>query len=286
MNQSISFLFGCLLLVSCQDTSTDSSASSEPAPEKQSATALIERPDFQAILDSALVEGSILIYDPTTNQSYSNDFDWANTGFLPASTYKIVNSLIALETGVVEDDQTMFYWDGTPRRMKSWEADLTLREAFLRSCVPCYQQIARSIGHERMNQHLAQFGYGNMDVGPENIDLFWLEGDSRISQKEQVDFLEKLHNEELGVKETSYSIMKKLMWLDDTESSTLYGKTGWSIRDGFNNGWFVGYVEQQGNPVYFATNVVPGEAFNMDEFGRVRLEVTKSALSKLGVWEN
>jgi len=286
MNQSISFLFGCLLLVSCQDTSTDSSASSEPAPEKQSATALIERPDFQAILDSALVEGSILIYDPTTNQSYSNDFDWTNTGFLPASTYKIVNSLIALETGVVEDDQTMFYWDGTPRRMKSWEADLTLREAFLRSCVPCYQQIARSIGHERMNQHLAQFGYGNMDVGPENIDLFWLEGDSRISQKEQVDFLEKLHNEELGVKETSYSIMKKLMWLDDTESSTLYGKTGWSIRDGFNNGWFVGYVEQQGNPVYFATNVVPGEAFNMDEFGRVRLEVTKSALSKLGVWEN
>lgn len=287
MKQILSFLVCSLLLVSCEDsTSTTSTSSADHISEQPSAIAQIKRQDFQSILDSAKVEGSILVYDPSTHQSYSNDFDWASTGYLPASTFKIVNSLIALKTGVVENEETMFYWDGTPRRMKSWEADLTLRQAFLRSCVPCYQQIARSIGHERMNQYLTQFGYGKMDVGPENIDLFWLEGESRISQQGQIDFLQKLYEKNLGVSDSSYVIMKKLMWLDETETESLYGKTGWSIRDGFNNGWFVGYIEHEQKPYYFATNVVPGEAFNMDDFAKIRLEVSKAALTLLGIWKD
>lgn len=286
MKQTLLPFFCCLLIVSCQESSSDSSAYTDQASDMLHATAQISRPDFQAILDSANVEGSILIYDPASHKAYSNDFDWANTGFLPASTYKIVNSLIALETGVVENEETMFYWDGTPRRIKSWEADLSLRQAFLRSCVPCYQQIARAVGHERMNQYLTQFKYGNMDVGPENIDLFWLEGDSRISQQGQIDFLQNLYEEKLDVAESSYAIMKKLMWLDETETETLYGKTGWSIRDGFNNGWFVGYIEKEGTPYYVATNVIPGEAFDMDDFASIRIKVSKSALSFLGLWQN
>lgn len=42
--------------------------------------------DFDKILDSFQVNGSILIYDNDKNTFYSNDFDWAKNGKLPAST--------------------------------------------------------------------------------------------------------------------------------------------------------------------------------------------------------
>ena len=77
----------------------------------------VVRPDFQQILDSANVVGSILVYDLQTDTAYSNDFSRCEIGFLPASTFKIPNSIIALETGVVENDSTLFKWDGEKRRL-------------------------------------------------------------------------------------------------------------------------------------------------------------------------
>ena len=85
---------------------------------------------------------------------YSNDFKWANAGRLPASTFKIPNSIIALETGVVENDSTLFEWDGIERSIKNWNQDLLFREAFHFSCVPCYQKVAREISEKRMNVYL------------------------------------------------------------------------------------------------------------------------------------
>ena len=108
--------------------------------------------EFQDILDSNLVMGSILIYKESNNTLYSNDFEYAKKGSLPASTYKIPHSIIALETGVVRDAESMFLWDGEDRKLDIWEQDLNFRQAFHYSCVPCYQQIAREIGvgaHEK-----------------------------------------------------------------------------------------------------------------------------------------
>ena len=40
---------------------------------------------------------------------------------LPASTFKIPNSVIALETGVVDDpDKDVFKWDGVKRSIEAW----------------------------------------------------------------------------------------------------------------------------------------------------------------------
>jgi len=96
----------------------------------------IFREDFKRILDSTGLVGSILIFDKNKNSYYSNDFKRSETGYLPASTFKIVNSIIALETGVVEDDSTKFKWDGKKRFLPQWEQDLILKDAFHFSCVP------------------------------------------------------------------------------------------------------------------------------------------------------
>ena len=184
---------------------------------------------FQAILDASEVKGSILIYDPEKNTYYSNDFEWAKTGKLPASTFKITNSIIALEIGVVKDDSTLFKWDGKQRALNVWEQNLTFREAFHFSCVPCYQDIARRIGSERMNAYLSKFEYGNMKVDATNIDMFWLEGASEISQFQQIDFLNRFYEDKLPISERTYAIMKRIMVIEENEEYTLSGKTGWSV---------------------------------------------------------
>jgi beta-lactamase class D OXA-209 len=155
---------------------------------------------FQSLLDQNKLKGSILILDSKENTYYSNDFSWAKTGFIPASTFKIPNSIQALENGIVEDENTMFPWDGEPRYLKSWEEDLNFRQAFQRSCVPCYQEIARKTGAEKMKSTLNRIGYTGMVFDTETVDNFWLEGDSKISQMEQIAFLKKLYTRALPLK--------------------------------------------------------------------------------------
>ncbi len=241
------------------------------------------RTDLQSIFDSVSVKGAVLIFDPQKNICISNDFERSRQGFLPASTFKIPNSIIALETGVVSNDSTLFYWNGEKRRLPSWEKDLTFREAFHASCVPCYQEVARKIGVARMRHFLDEFQYGEMKVDSFSIDKFWLEGTSTISQQQQIDFLYKFYQRRLTLQKNTYNIMSRMLVIDDNDQYKISGKTGWAIRERNNTGWFVGYIEKENEVYFFATIVEPNTTFNMDFFPVIRSEITLKALKQLNI---
>ncbi len=165
-----------MLCFSCKDKNRAASNTKKKAENNN-----ILKPEFQSIIDSSEVIGSILIYDLSEDTYYSNDYEWSNKGNLPASTFKIVNSIIRLETDVIESDSTLFKWDGKKKWLKNWEQDLVLKSAFQFSCVPCYQEVARKIGPKKMNAYIQKLNYGNLKIDSTNIDSFWLEGESRIS---------------------------------------------------------------------------------------------------------
>jgi beta-lactamase class D len=167
--------------------------------------------------------------------------------------------------------------------LPAWEQDLFFRDAFRASCVPCYQEVARKIGAERMKEYLAKLDYGKMIVDSSDIDLFWLEGESKITPEQQVDFLARFYFSKLPVSPRTTDIMKEILVIEKTDSYTLSGKTGWSIRSGNNNGWFVGYIEREGKVYFFAANIDPEIEFNMDLFGVIRTQITMQALKKLGL---
>lgn len=267
-----------ILVFSCTNKKTNSDKIQSPEIERE-----IVVSEFQTLIDSADVNGSILIYDLKDDKYYSNNFNWAKKGYLPASTYKITNSIIALETGVVQSDSTLFKWNGEERRLKIWEQDMIFKDAFHYSCVPCYQEVARKIGVNRMNKYLDKFDYGKMKVDSTNIDLFWLEGESQINQYQQIEFLKRFYNSELPISQRTETIMKRMIVIEEDETYKLSGKTGWSIRDGNNNGWFVGFVEIKENTYFFATNVEPNQNFNMDLFPMIRKELTFKALKQLNI---
>lgn len=243
----------------------------------------MQEASFNHILDSLQLKGSVLIYNVKANRYFSNDFTWANEGHLPASTFKIPNTLIALETGVLPNEEYVFTWDGKKRSLAAWERDLTVKEAFQASCVPCYQEIARKIGFEQMSTWTRAFGYGTLAITPASLDSFWLRGPSNISSYQQIDFLLKLVTRELPISERTSTIMRHIMMVEQTENYTLRAKTGWGTRGGIDNGWYVGYVETINNTYIFATNVEPVNPAETSHFAAARILATKAALRRLGV---
>jgi len=259
--------------------------------KKENTTKILQEPinnkiikaEFQSIIDLSEVKGSILIYDLKKGNYFSNDFKWASKGNLPASTFKITNSIIGLETGVIENDSTIFKWDGKEKWLKKWEQDLILKKAFQFSCVPCYQEVARKIGVKRMNFYAKKLNYGNLKIDTLNIDKFWLEGKSRISQMQQIDFLKRFYNFELSISERTDKIMRDIMLIEETEHYKLSGKTGLSNDNGKYNGWFVGYLELKDNTYLFATNLEPKKDFDLNSFIQKRLNLTLEAFKNIDV---
>lgn len=248
----------------------------------QQKRAEIVQPEFGLILDSLGVSGAILIYDVQKNSYYSNNFSWAKTGVIPASTFKIPNSIIALETRVVDSDTTVFKWDGQKRRFSKWEADLNLKLAFQVSCVPCYQEIARKVGVKRMKSYLKKLNYPGMVFDTLTIDNFWLKGKSKISQMEQVDFLERFYFSKLPISIKTELTMKDIMIIDNNENYILSGKTGWGMRGDLDNGWLVGYLEVNSSLYFFATNIEMKDA-TMETFPAMRMNATLNAFKNLNV---
>lgn len=237
---------------------------------------------FKSIAMDKQVVGSILIYDLKNNRYYSNDFNWAKTGYIPASTFKIPHSLIALDLGIVRNKNTIFKWNGKKRDYKIWQQDLTFKQAFDYSCVPCYQEIAQKVGEKRINEFVNKFNYGAMDINADNIDKFWLVGDSRISQFDQINFLKRLYLSKLPILKKSEQIFKDLFIVKQVDDYTIRAKTGLSTTNGNYNGWYVGYVEKQNNVYFFATNISPQGKY-LKTFNKKRKELTIKALKQLAI---
>lgn len=229
------------------------------------------------------VEGAIIIHDVNQNVTYQHNRDRNRQAFLPASTFKILNALIALETGVIPNDVAVLTWDGIERMVPAWNQDLNLGRAFNLSAVWFYQVLARRIGHDRMQQWVSAAGYGNQTIGnPSAIDSFWLEGDLRITPQQQIDFLQRLYQSELPFSEEAIATVKDIMIVERTPDYTLRAKTGWAgfgEADQTQIGWYVGYLEQGENVYLFATNI----DMRQDSDGPVRLELTRRCLSDLNL---
>ncbi len=230
--------------------------------------------------DEFSVKGSFVMYDLLDDSYYYYDSARCYKQFTPASTFKIPNSIIGLETGVIIDENFIIPWDGVVRKVDAWNYDMDLKTAIKVSCVPYYQELARRVGAEKMQEMVNLLNFGNKNISG-GIDSFWLTGELQVSQTEQIDFLKRLYKEELPVSKRSMDIVKKIIILDDTKGYILRGKTGWGDDEGVNIGWLVGWVEKNGNAYFFATNIEC--SFDNEKFGESRRKITENILKSLGV---
>ncbi|WP_236021696.1 class D beta-lactamase [Geomesophilobacter sediminis] len=203
------------------------------------------------------IQGTIVISSLDGTTTYSHNDTRAATRMLPASTFKIPNTLIALEEGAIADETQVLKWDGKVRSIAVWNKDQTVESAFKSSCVWVYQELAQRIGTARYESYLTRIGYGNARPTPV-LTTFWLEGDLRISALEQIAFLKRLYRREFPFKPASYDVLKRIMIVEQTPTYTVHVKTGWAnfgATTAPQIGWYVGYLETKGNVWLFALNM-------------------------------
>lgn len=176
--------------------------------------------------------------------------------FSPCSTFKIPNSLIGLETGVIPDADHLIKWDGTERDRKELNRDHTLRSAIKYSVVWYYQELAARVGAEKMKEFLEKTPYGNQDMS-DGLTTFWLGTSLKISADEQVEFLGRLMEGKLPFSERSMNLVKEILIQEELPDIVYRGKTG-SARGGTEGkdlGWYVGTISRPEGVYVFATNI-------------------------------
>lgn len=242
--------------------------------------------NFKQYYDYYGVNGSFVLYDLNEDQYTFFNKSQFETRFTPASTFKICNALIGLETGVIPDEHYVIKWDGV-ERIPKWNKDHDLKTAFKNSTVWYFQELARRVNSTKMEEWVKKSAYGNQDITG-GIDVFWLEGGLRISPKEQLSFLRNLYAGTLPFSERAMNIVKDIITDQETENGTLRGKTGWGKDGDQEIGWYVGYIETKGN-VYFFVNCIQAPSNNMEDidsavfFDQSRKAITLSILADMQI---
>lgn len=284
--RTISALLMVPLSVGCARAPAPATGPESPAPAQellQPAPTPFDLPSYTRNQPACL-----LVTDASGKPIVRTDPKRCAERFLPCSTFKIPNSIIGLETGVLQDANTVIPWDQDkyPKQAwwpKSWtDREHDLRSAFHESFVPFYRELATRVGSEPMQRYLTQFEYGNQSIGG-SLDSFWLDGDIAVSADEQVKFLRAFYEEKLGVSPRTTRIVKDILVHERSGDYVLSAKTGTGdSADGTAIGWLVGYVQHDTGVHYYAFNV-SGKTY--DDIGRTwRFETLKKMLSDLRLW--
>jgi beta-lactamase class D len=238
--------------------------------------------DLKKYFDEYKVAGCFGLYDNGRGEFSVYNMERFKQRFTPASTFKIVNSLIGLQTGKLVNENMVIKWDGVVRR-EPWNKDLTMAEAFKVSAVPYYQQLARRIGKDTMKLWVDSLKYGNMDIsGP--VDSFWLNNKLKISPDEELGLIKKLYFNQLPFQQLYCETVKKVMVQENNASYELAYKTGWGFDEKGNSiGWIVGWIEENNHPYFFVLNLQTADK-NFDMYNN-RIKILKNILTGKGFFK-
>lgn len=208
--------------------------------------------------------------------------------FLPSSTFKIPNSLLAIDRGVASGAaqpypgrHPNFLVDGAPLLPVACERSLTLATAFANSCIPIYQRIARQLGLPAYERAVRAMHYGNRRVDDAPLDAFWLEGPFGISAREQVAFLDRLRTGRLPVSDHALADVREMMVVERGDGLVLRAKTGYVFTTAPRVGWWVGWIERGARTWTFALNL----DMTRPEHFAARAAVGRAVLAELGALE-
>ena len=244
---------------------------------------------YKKYFDEKNVTGTFGLFDNGTGQfTIYNLSRFKDSAYLPASTFKIVNSLIGIETGRIVNEKMVIKWDGLVRTFPNgdtavdWNKDLTMEEAFKVSALPYYQEVARRIGKDTMKFWLDSLKYGNHTIGAE-VDKFWIDNSLKITPDEELGVVKRLYFGQLPFQKRTQDIVKKVMLRESNANYKLSYKTGLGFRENGNElGWIVGWIEENNHPYFFVLNV---EGDHNAKLMTARLEILKTILKQQGFFE-
>lgn len=237
------------------------------------------------------LNGAAVVYDVSDRRYTIYNSDLALTRRSPCSTFKIISSLIALENGILEPEDSKRTWSGEVFWNEDWNKDIDFNEAFRTSCVWYYRQVIDDIGKDMMQKELNKLQYGNCDISDWEGRLntnnnnraltgFWLESSLMISPKEQVEVMERIFGENSDYSEETQNELKQVMLVSEQDRAdiSIYGKTGMGKAEGIVvDAWFTGFAESTEGNIYFC--VYLGRTDGMDVSSSLAREIAIQIVS-------
>jgi beta-lactamase class D len=233
--------------------------------------------------DENNVDGCFTMFNNADGEVTVYNMKYDTMRFSPASTFKIFNSLVGLQTGVITDEKMKIKWDGIQRWNNDWNKDMDMAEAFKVSSVPYYQEVGRRIGKDTMQQWIDSIGYGNKNISSA-IDSFWLNNTLKISPDEQLGMVKRLYFDQLPFRKSVQQMVRDVMLQENNTAYQLSYKTGWGFaEDGNAIGWVVGWIEENKHVYFFVTFVKAPD--KETDIKTVRMNITKAVLKQYGFFE-
>ena len=266
-------LYGCTKQVSVMKS--EHSASSTVINNQ----ADIRVQEITTLFNEAQTQAVFVTFDGSTWRQYGNDLKRAQTEYIPASTFKMLNALIGLQHAKVTTNE-IFKWNGEKRAFPTWEKDMTLAQAMQASAVPVYQELARRIGLALMQQEVKRLGFGNRNIG-QQVDNFWLVGPLKITPEQEVQFAYQLATQTLPFDVVVQKQVKDMLYIESRGDAKLYAKSGWGMDVEPQVGWYTGWVDDgHGKITAFSLNMQMAAGDDVAE----RKQLTLDVLDKLGVF--
>lgn len=232
-------------------------------------------------------DATLVLYEQTSDQTWVYNPDKIQIGTLPCSTFKIPNTLIGLENGLLKHAGTVLQRDAAkyPEQdwwPQSWRVDqANLKDAFRASMVWFYCTLADRVSNVVIAEHLKNWKYPvPKDLTPGHY--FWIEGNYGVSPVDQVAFLRRFYNDELGLKPETTATMKEIMLLEEGEGYRFSGKTGLCrLPDNTKVGWLIGFVEHKKGLYFYAMRL---EADAYDKIMKHRVPLIRQLFKNLNLF--
>lgn len=165
--------------------------------------------------------GCILLYNMRTEVFDRVIGESCSDEFPAASTFKIPLAVMAFDSGILQDENSILKWSGKKEKRKILNRDQDAKSWMSQSVVWFSQRLTTTLGEARLQQYLDNFNYGNKDISAGLADA-WLVSPSqkgrglRLSPYQQIDFLKKLWTSRLPVSERSMQLARELLFLETT----------------------------------------------------------------------
>lgn len=188
----------------------------------------------------------------------------------PASTFKLALSLMAFDSGVLEDEHSpvLDYKPGEPDWGGSAWLQPTDPERWIKYSVVWYSgRITHALGAQQVEHYARSFGFGNADLSGDpgkanGLDRAWISSSLTISPFEQLHFQERIAARKLPVSERAFDLTARISLIDAQPGGwKIHGKTGTAFPrspDGISDeahgyGWFVGWAAKEDRAIAFVT---------------------------------
>lgn len=198
----------------------------------------------------------------------------------PADTYKILASLIFLETEVVGSLDEEIAWNGDGRSVRLMARTQTLAAAYDKPVDWVYEQLGNDVGSGRMEVWTSRAGYGNEDTRSIGGRM-WRDGTLTVTPFDQAEFMASLFGDDHPFDRYAAFDVIDLMKTESGPDWTLTHAAATAYDDGVAYGWLIGTVETEDGAWAFAmnTDLVEGEYLVTTD----RMAITRAILASMDI---